>query len=250
MKHFIQSASLLSSLTLTAVSENATASTPTMNPTSIEAQTIATIEPTNPESWEISFESLSPVSLIGLPGETEEALREPATAKFARKEEALWIFVEVEDHHLYNNSTRFNDLIYRFGDTIEVFLEVNESEDYLEFHFSPENQRLQLYWDEDGRTRRMERRLDLNKLYMEDPNILESFTDVDGKQWHLLIKIPLELLGIEPGSAATIAASVCRYNYHTDETFTLSSTSPHTKPDFHQKSDWIKLSLPTPATEQ
>tara|TARA_R100000027_G_scaffold53229_3_gene42076 strand:- start:3672 stop:4433 length:762 start_codon:yes stop_codon:yes gene_type:complete len=221
-----------------------TANPTDMNSTLIEARAISKPDTATPSSWERLFSDAPATPLVGLPGEEEEALREPASVKFGVCEGSLWAYVIVQDDHLYNTASNFNDLIYRFGDTIEVFLEVKDTENYLEFHFSPSNQRLQLDWNEENRALKSQGNLDLNRLFIPAPEILDSFSSVNGNQWQLLVRIPTDLFGIEYGTAAAISVSVCRYNYHTDGNFTLSSTSPHKVPNFHEKSDWLELSIP------
>ncbi len=210
------------------------------------AQTVAPLEafdPASPASVETAFGTLTEYPLIGLPGETDQAVNEPASLKLGLYDGALWFYVVAVDHFLHNKADSFNDFIFRYGDTLELFVEINDSNEYYEFHFSPQNQRMQLYWSETLLQQRKDGKLKLEEGLVWDEELLDHYTWLEGNQWHLLVRLPLSVIGISPEKGGEIHLSVSRYNYDQAGDFSLSSTSHHKEQNFHVRSEWLPFEI-------
>ncbi len=201
------------------------------------------LNPDDKPSIEHAFDG-APILPLHPLDESEAGKAEPATVQFGISSEALWVYVKAEDNYLHNDAQAFNQLVYRHGDTIELFLDVHNTDEYLEIHFSPSGQRLQLRWTEAIRKRLIVEKSDHKECLVWQKDLVEDYSWVQGNLWNLLIKVPLSTIELDRKQATALRASVCRYNYDNEGAFTLYSTTYQTDPDFHRHSDWLRLTIP------
>lgn len=237
--------SILASLFTLSTSASDLASTPDEASWSLTIPTLATFDPAQPKSVGTAFAAVRAYPLTGLPGDEDAAMTEPANLRLGLRDGALWFYIVASDNHLANRAEHFNDWIFRYGDTLELFVEKYGSREYFEFHFSPENLRLFSLWNEKAIQKRAEGTAKFEETLIPNPNLLDSFTWREGDDWYLLVRLPLALLEIPP-QGGDIRLSVSRYNYDAEGNFKLSSSSAHTVINFHERSAWLSFRIPAP----
>lgn len=208
---------------------------------------LAEFNETDPASMKSAFATVPAYPLIGLSGEEEAALREPATMRLGTSDGVLWVFVEAEDQHIINTAKHFNEPIFRCGDTLELFIDIHGANEYYEFHFSPKNVRMQLHWTHELHRLCREGKARFEDCFVDDGALIQSRTWTEGTAWRLLVRLPLTVIGIEPSEGGTICLSLSRYNYDAAGKFTLSSTSSHTVANFHERKAWLPFAIPAQA---
>jgi hypothetical protein len=159
----------------------------------------------------------------------------------------LYVVAELEDLDIYNAATQFNEKTWQTGDVFEIFLKPENQQTYFEFHVTPENQNLQLRLNRHpilpkemrGRKQGFRSRLITQRVMHSQTEMLP-----EQNRWRLLASIPLnEVVEGRTWSKEDVwLVSFCRYDYtRGKEEPVLSSTSIHTKVDFHDQSAWRRL---------
>ena len=165
---------------------------------------------------------------------------EPATVRVMWQPEALFVYAEMCDRDIYTTATELNQHTYLFGDAFEIFLHPLSCSDYYELHIAPNNQHLQLRF-----TRGYQTPQDMN--HVEDPEFFQSrvLVEEDKDVWRVLARLPAKnLTGQRIAIGEQWMFSFSRYDY-TRETArpVLSSTSLHSRPNFHDRHDWGTLNF-------
>lgn len=165
----------------------------------------------------------------------------PGSAKTGFDDDAIWILAEFADIDIHNPAIELNEDAYKIGDVFEIFLRALPLEEYIEFHVTPENQRLQLWWP---RTKQSGRDDGWKSHYLVEPHF-QSWTQIvrEDDCWRVLVSIPYDNLNSSaPQSGHEWLFSFSRYDYTRGKKQPiLSSTSPHQQADFHRHHEWGRL---------
>lgn len=202
----------------------------------------------NVEDWDSiaeAFESASSCSFAQAWRKQLEADFQPTHAHIGWRENALWLYAELDDVDIFNTATQLNQDTYLLGDVLELFLRPVSQQAYYELHVTPNNQQLQLRWPN---AHAVYERRGLSRYYIS--GMLQSYTNVqnDRHRWRLLAAVPAEIAEsktIEKGDVWSF--SFCRYDYtHGRRRAVLSSsTSYDPTPNFHNQQNWGKLTFVT-----
>src|SRR5204863_1077141 len=91
-----------------------------------------------------AFRSVTPCLFQQAWLEAEETGFLPATVRVGWRENSLLVFAELTDADVFNGATKLNERTWELGDVFEMFLRSSNGQSYVEFHVTPNNQRLQL----------------------------------------------------------------------------------------------------------
>lgn len=168
-----------------------------------------------------------------------------ASVRAGWRNETLWIWAEMSDADIWNDATGFNQPLHLRGDVFEIFLRPSGGERYFEFHVAPHNQKLQLCWPDAQSLTKARASVDEETAiepFLMRSEILQSWTHIERDKWGVLAALGWRDLGVEaPQSGEIWSFSFGRYDATRGKAPVLSSTSPHTLPDFHRQSEWGDL---------
>jgi hypothetical protein len=143
-----------------------------------------------------------------------------------------------------NRARRLNEPTWELGDVGEVFVQIEGRTDYGEFHVTPENQRLQLWWPPGGLARLRAGTAPLEHFTMGADAGLASTTAVHTDHWAARVSIPVRVLGVASlGPESRLRAAVCRYDCGAGPTEVNSSSAPLSELAFHRPNEWNRLTL-------
>jgi hypothetical protein len=165
----------------------------------------------------------------------------PAQVRVGWRGNALLLFAELTDHDIFTRATAINQRMWELGDALEIFLKPAGAPGYYEYHVTPNNLHLQLAFPDAGAVHDL-RRNGMEK-YLLAGDVFHSQTWVQSElnRWLVYAEIPATALG---SNLTTLAGqrwhfSFSRYDASRDgKSPVISSTSPHTKPDFHCQAEW------------
>jgi hypothetical protein len=165
----------------------------------------------------------------------EEPDFEPAWIRLGWRDDCLFIFAELRDRDIFNRARNLNEKTWLLGDVLEIFLQREGETGYVEFHITPENNRLQLKFPYAGGGR--------GSIALENPDVLFSRTwvQVETNHWYVLAEIPGSSVGgsTAPLGGETWRYSFSRYDYTRGKAYPiLSSSSAHRQPMFHRIDEW------------
>jgi hypothetical protein len=208
-------------------------------PPLVDCCPLSVCEPATVAGLVHAFQSATPILLRqGWRDEPEPGFK-PATVRTGWSPEALLIFAELDDLDIFNRSTRLNERAWELGDVFEIFLQAEGEQGYVEFHVTPENQRVQLCFagpcerghpiEGDAFRSRVWVRPELQKwaVYAEvfAPSVTCRPGSLEGRRWRF---------------------SFSRYDYTRGRVApVLSSSSPHRELSFHRLHEWGSLSFST-----
>jgi hypothetical protein len=164
----------------------------------------------------------------------------PATVRAGRRGNSLLVFVELEDADVFTRATKLNERMWELGDTLEIFLSPEKSPGYVEFHVTPNNQRLQLCFPDTEALRRAQA-TDAFDVFLLAGKVFYSHTWVVAQKWFVYAEIPaVPVCGAnQPLAGTRWRFSFSRYDFTRGRIRPiLSSTSPHAQPDFHRREEW------------
>lgn len=162
----------------------------------------------------------------------------PAEVRVAWTPAALWIYAKLHDVDIFNAATQLNEDTFLLGDAFEIFLHPLPGEEYFEMHVTPNNQKLQIHLPHEWRT-------EMTHTRLPEPDFFQSRAHIEttANRWHVLAQIPAHnLIGrnLLPGDQWLFSFS--RYDYTRGfKRPILSSTSFHSRPNFHDRHDWGSL---------
>lgn len=173
----------------------------------------------------------------------------PGIVRMGWRDQSLAVFAELTDADIFNHATGLNQRTWELGDVFEIFLCPANSSSYVELHVTPHNHRLQLRYP-DSRAAEIAREMDRFEEYLVSHEVFRSVTWNDGNngQWALYAEIPVaNVTGASgPTDNAEWRFSFCRYEYTRGVTApVISSTSPHSIPDFHRQHEWGVMTFKT-----
>jgi hypothetical protein len=166
----------------------------------------------------------------------------PAAVRAGWRGSSLLVFAELTDADVFTLAKLPNERLWELGDSFEIFLRPVEQQAYVEFQVAPNNQRLQLRFASPAAVEHARKTGSLDGALMRH-DAFTSRTWVRPKtgRWFAFVKIPAKSVGESagplPGSKWFFSFS--RYDHTRGRNQpVISSTSPHTKPDFHRQREW------------
>jgi hypothetical protein len=147
----------------------------------------------------------------------------------------LLIRAELTDAHPMQDVFPFNFPAFMQCDAFEIFLGPADEKAYYEFHVTPSNSILQLYFDGTDVKKTLEERAVAKPLFTSKTAILLG-------GWSVEARIPLK--GLFPGDHLEWLLSFGRYDYTPGAPSpVISTTSPHIVCGFHRRSEWRHVML-------
>lgn len=151
----------------------------------------------------------------------------------------LLVYARMDDDQPSNQATQWNDPTWITGDAFEFFFQADGRPGYHEFHVTPENGRLQLFFPNRAafHARRGHRHWAIAESCFESATrINEART-----QWEVLMRIKLARVLEEPrdDGSRRFKFSFSRYDYQPGRQRPVTSaTTPLSAPDFHNVDQW------------
>jgi hypothetical protein len=169
----------------------------------------------------------------------------PATVHTGWRGNALLVFAELYDADIFTRATGHNQRMWELGDVLEIFLQPEGSESYVELHVTPANWRLQLRIPDAVALSHARAENCFDNLLLPD-GVFRSraWTQPENGMWFVLAEIPAATVC---GASLPLAGvrwrfSFSRYDCSRDECEpVISSSSPHSQPDFHRREEWGTL---------
>jgi hypothetical protein len=161
------------------------------------------------------------------------------------RKNSLLVFAELADADIFTRATAHNQRMWELGDTFEIFLQPEDSGNYVEFHITPDNWRLQLCFPDTAALRRAQAANVFDGFLLPD-GVFRShvWTQPEYRRWFVYAEIPAASVS---GMSESLAESRWRFSFSRYDHIRgrraqiLSSTSPHPVPDFHRREDWGTL---------
>ncbi|MDB6018008.1 MAG: hypothetical protein JWR19_2497 [Pedosphaera sp.] len=215
---------------------------PDMKPSLIHCREFPAFAADNLESVRLAFRGATPCSLRQAWLQKEETDFAPAMVRVGWRSESLLIFAELTDVDVYNQATSLNQRIWELGDTFEIFLRPVTQESYVEFHVSPNNQRLQLRFKDAGALDHVRKTGSIESVVV----VGEAFRSTtwvrpETQQWFAYAEIPASSVSDRSGplNGCQWSFSFSRYDYTRGRKEpVISSTSGHAQPNFHRQHEW------------
>jgi hypothetical protein len=166
----------------------------------------------------------------------------PAGVRIGWRADRFCYFAELRDNFPTTRARVRNDPLWELGDVLELFAGVKGDPAYVEYHTAPNGRVLQLLWPDPTALATVAGVDDLRRFSVTDDAAVARARIVEGG-WQVYGELPASSL---PGAAAPLAGqtwqvSFGRYDYHADGSFTLSSTSPLSKPSYHRRHEWREI---------
>lgn len=173
----------------------------------------------------------------------------PGVVRAGWRGNSLLLFAELEDADIFTDATADNQRMWELGDTFEMFLQPAGSPGYTELHVTPNNRHLQLRFPDSQTVNRARVENVFDELLLPGA-IFHSRTWAQTREWFVYAEIPaLAVCGADQPLAGTEwRFSFSRYDYVRGRREPIvSSTSPHSAPDFHRQHEWGGLRFVTGA---
>ena len=165
----------------------------------------------------------------------------PGQVMLGFSENELFIYAELIDADPMQDVFPLNFPAFMQCDAFEIFLGPADGKDYYEFHVTPSNSILQLYFDGTDVRKTLEERAVAKPLFTSKTAIILG-------GWSVEVRIPLK--GLFPGDHPEWLLSFGRYDYTPGAPSpVISTTSPHIVCGFHRRDEWrhVRLAdLPSP----
>ena len=149
--------------------------------------------------------------------------------------EALHVYAAFEDSDIGNSATENNTKTWTTGDVLECFVQPDGSDDYYEFHVTPEGITLQLHLPPIERFRT----IPFEQEIFEAGLTARTQKFPERNLWCGELVIPFQGIGLKPGKIAGSRFAICRYNYNRSWSEPeISSTGVFPGGTFHCPSQW------------
>lgn len=168
----------------------------------------------------------------------------PCDVRCGWTDDGLVVCAELEDQDVFNPVTKFNEYFYSFGDVFEIFIRSPDREEYVELHVNPNNTQFQLRIPSMKAFYAARGDAGLSDAWFIQEKAFESKVELTPSGWRVHAQIPFSLIKgqepIQPGEEWLV--SFCRYDYTRGQAKpVLSSASPHSKPDYHNQNEWLRM---------
>jgi len=166
----------------------------------------------------------------------------PGQVRVGWRRDSLLILAELTDQDIFTSATEVNQRMWELGDTFEIFLRPADWPEYIEFHVTPNNLRLQLRIPSTEALRRAQAANVFDEFLLSG-NVFRSVTWVqpENQRWFVHAAIPvgavLRRARLMAGSRWYFSFSRYDYTRGGGEPV-VSSTSPHAVADFHRQQEW------------
>lgn len=149
------------------------------------------------------------------------------------------------DRDIYNEATRNNEFLFKFGDVAEFFIRPGENPDgsYYEFHVSPNNLSLSLRFPAPTEEKRSRAQV---VACLFEPVGLRWQALIGSGGWGAHLIVPWAVFGLSarPAAGTIWLGSTSRYNYTRPATEPeYSATAPFTALSYHRVHEYDKLKL-------
>lgn len=166
----------------------------------------------------------------------------PTTVRAGWRGDALLVLAELEDADIFTRATALNQRMWELGDTFEIFLQPAGSPGYVEFHVTPNNQRLQVSFPDAAALQRAQASGSIEELLVAGEAFRSWTWPLPDKQcWFVYAEIPAAAVcGAQlPLTGTQWHFSFSRYDYARGRPEPiLSSSSPHSLLNFHRRQEW------------
>ncbi|MDA3873989.1 MAG: carbohydrate-binding family 9-like protein [Kiritimatiellae bacterium] len=171
-----------------------------------------------------------------------EAEFRPAHVACGWDDQALWVYAVLEDDDILNPVRENHQPAFLRGDVFEIFLRPEGDTTYYELHVTPHNHFFQLRIPS-KKAFYQHRQSGLPSEWTVLYPLFSSRVELqpEKRRWRILARIEFAKLGSktppQPGSDWQVSFS--RYDYSQNRVSPiLSSSSNHTKVDFHRQEEW------------
>lgn len=184
-----------------------------------------------------AFQNASPIQLQQSWRAEAEPDFKTAVVRTGWRNDALLVFAELDDTDIFNRATQLNERTWELGDVFEIFLQPEAEEGYVEFHVTPENQRLQMRFPA---PRKPGQQIDGDAIRSR------TWVEPDVNRWFVYAEIPAVSVTCRAGAVENQRwrFSFSRYDYTRGRSApVLSSSSPHREARFHRLHEWGQLTF-------
>ncbi len=167
-----------------------------------------------------------------------EADFKPGTVWMGIQGEDLVVYAVMRDDAPRNRAVSLNEPTWTTGDVVEMFFQAEGRIGYYEFHVTPENQRLQLFFPSTADFRLGK---GIRHWSIEESKFESRARVTDDQHWEILMRIKLSLVFDEPREDKTrrFRFMFGRYDYVPGrENPVTSATARMTKSNFHHIPEW------------
>jgi hypothetical protein len=203
------------------------------------------LPPFNANDFEAIQDAFSPVKPIPMRQAwraKEESAFMPGLVRIGWHTNALLLLAELTDKDIFTRATKLNQRLWELGDSLEIFLRPVEQSTYVEFQIAPNNCQLQLRYPGTAAVEQARQANDfMAYLIFSDTFYSATWIRPMESKWFVFAKIPPDLVYEKPAplDGKQWRFSFSRYDYLTNRSEpVLSSTSPHTKEEFHCQEEW------------
>lgn len=166
----------------------------------------------------------------------------PGAVRVGWSNDSLLLLAELADEDIFTRADGLNQRLWELGDAFEIFLRPVKQSAYAEFQIAPNNERLQLRYPDAEAVHRAREASDFGPYLISGEAFRSAAWVLPAeKKWFAFASIPAGSVCDEPGplTGRQWRFSFSRYerarNRHEP---VISSTSPHSKPEFHRQKDW------------
>jgi hypothetical protein len=211
-------------------------------PQVILCEALPAFDRTELESVRAAFRSAASCSFWQAWLDREAANFSPGTVRIGSRAGSLLIFAQMTDRDIFSDATQLNQRTWELGDVFEIFLRGPESESYVEFHVTPNNQRLQLRYPNAAAVESARKTGKLDDFLIRGEAFhSRTWIKSEKNQWFVYAEIPTGIVNGLDGAVdhAQWRFSFGRYDYTRGvKEPVISSTSAHREPDFHRHHEW------------
>jgi Carbohydrate family 9 binding domain-like len=189
-----------------------------------------------------AFQSLKTIPMRQAWRTKEESGFSPGFVRIGWHDNALLVFAELADVDFLTRAKTTNERLWELGDSFEIFLQPVDQSSYIELQVAPNNCQLQLRYPNPVAVEEARKANDFKPyLIPHDSFYSASWVRPAESRWFVFAKIPRDLVCEKHNSleGKEWRFSFSRYDYTSNQGKpVVSSTSPHTTPEFHSQNEW------------
>ena len=201
------------------------------------------------ESVRRAFHSATPCHLQQAWQAKQSERFAPGVVRAGWRHNSFLVYAELTDADIFTRASGLNQRTWELGDAFEIFLRPEGQEAYVEFQVTPNNQRLQLRYNNTAALDRARKTGSLAEALIPGEAFRsKTWIDDQNSRWHVFAEIPARVVC---GSNDSLAGSrwhfsFSRYDYTQGVAEpVISSTSPHAEANFHSQKEWGVLNFKT-----
>jgi hypothetical protein len=213
----------------------------------VTCQPLPKFDESNAESVRAAFVRQTPLQLTQAWHGTLESDFRAGVVRLGWRRNELLVLAELTDDDIFTRALQANERMWELGDTFELFLSRKGAESYIELHVTPANLHLHARFANAEAREAAKRTGDITPLLVDGETFVSRvWVDAPAKRWTVFARVPAAIVcgDSQPLAGQTWCCSFSRYDYSRDRAKpVLSSTSPHSKLDFHARADWIDVTF-------